>query len=64
MPEYLVTIYDRVVRRLEKRFEADTEEDAIILAEEEEWDPANGWEERYDDAASEQYIESVDEEPV
>jgi hypothetical protein len=60
--KFTVVVYDRVVRHLEKVFEADSEEKVRELAEDEEWTPDNGWTERYEELFSENCIERVEAE--
>ena len=56
MKRFRVVVYDRIVRHLEKDFEADSEEEARELAEADE---GHGWHERYEEQFSENYIERV-----
>jgi hypothetical protein len=55
-----VTVYDRTVKTFSKVFEAETEEEARSMADDEGVDD-EGWIEHYEELFSEQHIESIEE---
>ena len=61
MPKFKVHVYDRIVVKLSKVFEADDADAATEIAESEEYSSANGWDEEYDSRRYDQHIDWVEE---
>lgn len=62
VPKFRVIVYDKVVQRASKIFEADSQEDAHSAAESDVWSTENGWSEWEEDSwPSESYIENIEE---
>lgn len=49
MPQYRVTVVDRIIRRFEKTITADSEDEARDIVEDQCWSVEEGWHELLDD---------------